>query len=45
MHANVSELKLSIMITGSDEEAAKCGIELERKLIDSYGSEWNIHYR
>lgn len=41
MHANAAELKISILLVGTDEEAAEATRKLERYFIGKYSPEWN----
>jgi hypothetical protein len=41
MHAHASDLKMSILLVGRDEEAAEATRKLERYFIGKYTPEWN----
>jgi hypothetical protein len=41
IHANAAELKISILLVGTDEEAAEATRKLERYFIGKYSPEWN----
>lgn len=44
MHQNASDLKMYVMVTGSDSEAANRARELETEMINRYRPEWNVQY-
>jgi len=44
MHQNASDLKMYIMVTGSDSEASDKARELEIELINRYQPAWNVKY-
>jgi len=44
MHQNASDLKMYIMITGSDSDAANRARKLETEMINRYRPEWNVQY-
>lgn len=44
MNQNASDLKIYIMATGSDSDAADKARELEIEMINRYRPEWNVKY-
>lgn len=44
MNQNASNLKIYIMITGSDSQASDRARELEVEMINRYRPEWNVKY-
>ncbi|MBI9031044.1 hypothetical protein JEZ13_03415 [bacterium] len=44
MHQNASDLKMYIMVTGSDSQAANEARELEIEMINRYQPAWNVKY-
>lgn len=45
MHANASDLKISVLIVGNDEDAASATKKLEQYFIGRYSPEWNKMFR
>lgn len=44
MHENASELKISIISTGSDKEASKRAKKLETEMIKKHDPDWNVQH-